>query len=171
MPPILRAIRFTPEMQPEVQSFDCGTSDEALDMADWIKGPRCVASMATRKTEVWLFRTEIGDLVGFGSIGKTNWPWPEPNSPLAEASIIPAIAVESRFKRQPPGLARNEQYSGRMILFLIARARTQGTPRLVLYVRPDNTSAISLYDFVGFKPLPDIQRGNMKMFLDLTQDA
>ena len=157
-------------MQSTVQSFECGESDTALDMADWIKGPRCIFSMAQKNTQVWLFHDEHGSLVGFGSLGTTDWPWPTPQSAPEKVSIIPAIAVQSQFRRQPAGANKEDRYSALIVRFLIKQAMLHGTRLLVLYVHKTNVNAIDLYQHLNFKLTPDSFKGNRKMFLDLSDD-
>ena len=79
MPPKLRAIPLTPEMLPDLQSFECGTSEYQLELSEWIKG-ECIQDMQKRETKVWIFRTEDHEIVGYGSVGTSTWRLPHPNS-------------------------------------------------------------------------------------------
>lgn len=168
--PTLRATRFTAEMQaqPDVQEFECGTTEVSRDMADWITGPRCLVSMA-RGTEIWLFRNDAGNLIGFGSVGRTKWSWPEPGCPSEDVAIIPAFALQSPYQGMPSDADKENKYACRIMRFLIERARTMNVPRVVLYVHPSNKAAISLYTYLLFDFLADLHKGNAKMFRELTR--
>lgn len=168
MPPFLRAQKFTPEVQSQLGTFDCGTSVFARDMTDWITGPRCFASIRDRGTNVWLFRDDHGSVVGFGSVGETEWKWPDQKSPFKKMSFIPALATHSNFQRTPYDAPREEQYSMAILIFLIAQARKLGHQYLVLFAHKDNTGAQSLYEIAGFEYSPESYKGNRKMFLDVS---
>lgn len=158
MPHDLRARRFTPDIQATVQNFSCGDEDWSIKMSEWISGTPCIMSM-NRGTEVWLFSNDAGTIVGFGSVGVTDWPWPEPGCPKEKICIIPAMAVHKAFQ--------GNGYSRRIIRFLVGRAITYRLFGLALYVNPQNEAAIELYRSENFAMLPDTYKGNCKMVLIL----
>lgn len=145
-------------MQADVQGFACGDEIWAAKMAEWISGTKSLESMA-RGTEIWIFRNETREVVGFGAIGLTSWPWPGPGQPPEQVCIIPAMAVQTSFQKRG--------YSRRILRFLIRRALNYLRFALVLYVHPENSKAIALYESEGFAMLPDKFKGNCKMALIL----
>lgn len=161
------AKQFTPEMQSLVSGFECGTEPFAQLMSEWIQGNKAVDSMQ-RGTRVWLFYTADGsEIIGFGSLGATAWRIPTQNDPPITVSIIPALAVTTRFHGQKP--PDGAVTYARMILdFLIFKAVENGWESLVLYVDKRNEAAIRLYRKAGFALLLDSYKGNRKMFLDLS---
>src|SRR5208282_3011519 len=71
-------IPFTADLLGHVQTFDCGNEVYQIEVSDWIKnvGPYAVIGCMKRwGTKVWLYTTGEGDLIGFGSVGSTNWNW------------------------------------------------------------------------------------------------
>ena len=169
MPPKLRAIPLTPEMLPDLQSFECGTSEYQLELSEWIKG-ECIQDMQKRETKVWIFRTEDHEIVGYGSVVTSTWRLPHPNSDKKELSIIPMFAVHSRFQGKPPGVPTDERYSWSIFSFLIVEARKFGLNTLGLLVHDQNTAARRFYETVGFGYLSGgvLKNGCRRMVLDLT---
>ncbi len=82
MPTVLRKLVFTPDLLPEVQDFDCGDEPWEQEVAAWIKGsPGGVLDDLQRGCEVWLYVTEEEGLVGFGSLARSSWRWPDLRRP------------------------------------------------------------------------------------------
>lgn len=167
----MRAKRFTPDTQAKVAEFDCGDEPYAQAMSEWITGDGVEASIARGNT-VWLFYTDDGDLIGFGSLGTTGWRLPTQKDPLKTVSIIPALAVRTNFQGQRPE-PESPTYARMILDFLISKAVEQTAskqiaPILVLYVDKQNAPAARLYHNVGFATLLDSYKGNWKMILDLT---
>ncbi|OAI45626.1 hypothetical protein AYO44_12615 [Planctomycetaceae bacterium SCGC AG-212-F19] len=82
MPSFLRKIPFTDELLPAVQGFFCGNEDWERPLAEWITaGPQvkngALYELKKRKgkLQVWLHVNEHNDLVGYSSLGESNWPW------------------------------------------------------------------------------------------------
>ena len=73
--------RFSRDLLPAVSDFDCGDEPFQREVSDWIRDtiPGGVSDALQRDTDVWLYSTEEGDLVGFGSLCRSLWSWPKPN--------------------------------------------------------------------------------------------
>jgi GNAT superfamily N-acetyltransferase len=149
MPAALVAIPFAAELLDQVQAFSCGEEPYERELADWIR-QEALAAMS-RGTKVWLYATEGRELIGYGSLGKTNWHWPEPGSGKVSLSIIPAVAIQKQYWGKPDG-PREGRYSSQVLDHLIAEAtdRTDTQPLLGLFVHTDNHRAIKLYERAGF---------------------
>jgi ribosomal protein S18 acetylase RimI-like enzyme len=165
----LQAIPFTADLLATVQAFDCGSEPWELEVSDWIKRPAgqdgAVDALA-RGTSVWLYVNDAGELVGFGSLAKTEQRWPAAKDPKVAASIIPWVAVDRRFWGQPPG-PPEERYASQILDDLISKAllTRDERPLLVLYVHVNNQRAIAFYQrpYFGFvelhKPYTDRATG------------
>src|SRR5437762_1048021 len=100
MPSILTQRQFSAADLPLVENFFCGDEPSALAATAWIRGTtgRCaIVSMAERGTEVWLYFTDNGLVVGFAALGTTIWP------PGETHSILVQMAVHSDFQKLPIG--------------------------------------------------------------------
>ncbi len=172
MPPAIRAVVLTPKNHSEVEHFHCGDAPYQVELTEWITGTECLNDMRDRNTQAWLFYAESGGLVGFGSLGTTEWCLPNPNSPKKQICIVPMFALDSAFHGKPEGCNKVDRYSWSVLSFLVSRARQSGLELLGLFVHKDNAAAKSLYDFGGFKPLSGKPNkwGNSRMVLDLTVD-
>jgi RimJ/RimL family protein N-acetyltransferase len=148
-PGLLRAIPYSADLQEHVADFACGDEPYERELADWIRNEALPAM--ERGTRVWLFVTEEGDLVGYGSLGTTNWRWPDPKSERVTLNIIPAVAIQRHYWGKPDG-PREQRYSTQILDHLIAEAtdRTDTAPLLGLFVHPDNHRAIRAYERAGF---------------------
>jgi ribosomal protein S18 acetylase RimI-like enzyme len=94
-------------------------------------------------------------LVGFASLGTTKkWPWPEDIRPHVVAHHIVACGITIEFQGKPPG-PPDERYSTQILDDLIAESRKNTdssiSPVLTLFVHPENSGAIKLYERVGFQ--------------------
>ena len=148
-----------------LSDFECGQEIWAADMADWIKGPRVRASIASRGTLVRLYLETQSKVVGFGSYGPAEWAFPEPHDPKLAVTIIPAMAVASEFQklRLPDGRKLSEA----ILSDLIAAAQALSPEVLVLTVHKDNVKAQRLYVNAGFQFLKAKRGENLRMFLNL----
>ena len=111
----LRKIPFTEELLSAVADFECGSEPYEAEVADWIKnkGPGCVLdAMKKYGTHVWLYINEENDVVGFGSLGKTRWNWPDPTNPRVSVNLMPMVGIRSKYHGKPEGLSE-ERYSPR----------------------------------------------------------
>ncbi len=123
MRPILCAYPFSAANLPEVQVFECGPDPWHLERAEWIKRPldhgkSALNSIAKFNTSVWLYRNENGDLVGYGSLGKTVRPLPpKGKGKPEEVGFIPSLAIQSQFKHQPADVPREDRFAYRRKLY------------------------------------------------------
>jgi ribosomal protein S18 acetylase RimI-like enzyme len=160
MTDLLRKVPFTADLLDIVQVFDCGSDEWAVPLNHWIKaGPHvnngAIAQMSAaaeqgKRLDVWLHANEAGELVGYSSLGETNWRWPNPKDPRVPLSIIPCLAIDKRFHRKPDTPPR---YSKQIMDHLVDEAQQQAArrPLIGLCVDPRNTAAIRYYLREGFQ--------------------
>jgi GNAT superfamily N-acetyltransferase len=168
--PSLRVIPFSANLLEHVAGFDCGEEEHERELADWVRQEALPAM--SRGTDVWLFTTPAGDLVGFGSLGRTNWP--RPAGGKVAVQIIPAVAIQKAYQGKPEGPPEG-RYSSQILGHLIAEAlgRTAVSPFLGLFVHPQNLRAVRVYQRVGFTPFSHTYRDKatgvvyQSMILDL----
>ncbi len=160
---------FNETLLPKVQAFDCGDESWEHEVSDWIKATRGnggALDALEHGDQVWLYATPNGDLVGFGSLGKTSQRWPRSKDPPISVSVIPMVGVDRRFWGQPPGPSE-DRYSSRILDDLITEAKAHQTERpiLILFVNINNPRAIRFYERAGFielhKPFTDKQTGQV----------
>jgi GNAT superfamily N-acetyltransferase len=164
----LYAVEFQETDQARLADFSCGAESWSKCATEWIRGSDALNSMTKWGTRVWLFETEGGDLVGFGSLGASRWRWPPPDGPHASVALIPMLGIDVRFHGQPDD--PEWRYSRQIMSHLIAEAeRTasewRGKPSerpewLVLQVHRDNSRAIRLYQNCGFELIPGVERAH-----------
>lgn len=157
MPNDLSRIPFTEELSPKVQAFHCGDEPWQREVSDWIKAGRGAGGAVDeleRGTRVWLYVSEGGELIGFGSLAPAMQRWPRAKDPPIAASVIPMLGVDARFWGQPPG-PPEQRYSARILDDLIAEAQASRNERpiLVLYVSVENLRGIRFYERAGFTEL------------------
>jgi len=106
-----------------------------------------------RGTKVWLYLNQVGEFVGYGSLGVTRWKYPDSASPRTELVIVPAVALRKEFWRKPDGPSE-ERYSSQIMRHLlnVAAAWPGDPPAVSLFVHPDNHAAIKFYERFGFQP-------------------
>lgn len=186
MPPrLLRKYRFTEAdlERPEIQTFDCGPNRWDVEVATWIKsrsGDNSVLEdIKTFGIEVWLYRTEEGELVGFSSLGENAWSLPPPKGPKHRISYIPFIGVRREFHGEPKDAAREDKFAYQILDDLIEYAaaktaqRKDLTPVIGLSVERENTRAIRFSLNRGFvdakTPRKDKRTGVVyeRMFLNI----
>ncbi len=147
------AVPFTAEQLERVADFDCGDEDYQRELATWLQ----VEALAflERGTQVWLFAAPDGDLVGFGSLGKTRWAYPDPAGKKQFLALIPAVAIRRVYWGKPAGPTA-DRYSSQILEFLLARAQELPDiePAVGLFVHPENQAAIRLYQRFGFVAYP-----------------
>lgn len=149
-------IPFTEQLLERVRDFHCGDEAYEVEVAQYIKSPRGTGSalddMVNNGTQVFLYETLAGELVGYGSLGTTLWRWDNPKKgPWTPIYIIPFYGVQSSFKGQPPG-PKEHRYARRIFEDLLARAVEHPERRrlLGLCVHPQNVRAIKVYRDYGF---------------------
>ena len=174
----LRQVSFdpqNPDLVAAVVGFDCGQEPWQVKQSEWIQnqGEKGVNwSIQQFGTKVWLYADERGDLVGFGSLGKSRWHWPLATNPRIPIGIIPAVAIQRAFWGKPEG-PREERYSTQILQHLIHEANRsceagEIEPLLGLFVHPDNVQAIRAYERVGFEPFAQTAGDHVSMILKLS---
>src|SRR5436309_3452459 len=130
----LRAVEYQPDMLESVGIFDCGSERYQSELANWL--PNEAANAMAKGTRVWLYLNQAGEIVGFGSLGPTNWRYPEPTSKRTAVVLIPAVAVRREFWGKPQDVDPEERYSSQILRHLVDEASAwPGKPPAVgLYV-------------------------------------
>lgn len=174
---------FTKADLRDVQDFDCGDEPHELEVSNWLKGSdeqgvdSALNSIAhlEKPGRVWLYRH--GDqIVGFGSLARTEWRWPgKNNDPKLPLSIIIWVGVQKRFWGMPAGPKEN-RFSAQILDDLVAEAQLDAKthPILGLFVHKDNARAIRFYKEAGFSDelLQRVEKtGFYKMFVVLDDEA
>ena len=160
---------FSAALLPDVQDFSCGNEPWQVEVAEWIKGEskdNALTRMAGG-TEVWLYRNAGREVVGYGSLGKTEWRWPPPKGPWEVVSIVPYFGVQTRFQGEPKDAPRDARFAYQILRDLVAKAACQGTRILGLFVDEDNKRAINFYEHVGFMTLTVGGKKYLRMYLYL----
>jgi len=162
----LCAVEFTAADQPRLVGFSCGVEPWSLHVTDWIRGSDVLESMTKWGTRVWLFETPTGDVVGFGSVGTSQWRWPPPDGAKTTIVLVPMLGIDARYRGQPPD--PTWRYSRQLMSHLIAEGQrtarewngdAETKPQwLVLMVHRDNTRAIKFYEQCGFELIPNVVR-------------
>ena len=153
MPHILEKTPFSADLLPAVRDFDCGDSEAAQEVAEWIRGP--VLEDLGPLCQVWLYSTEQHGLVGFSSLGERAWRYPNSKkSDHAPINTIPWIGIRKELQGMPR--EQPEARFFRQILAHIATEASRHTERLPLtglFVRLRNP-AIGAYKRFGFEEFP-----------------
>ena len=167
---------FTQALLPKVIDFSCGCQPWEIEVSEWIKMPRGSGSLpgaldemeSQESCQVWLYGTEGGELVGFGSLGGTKWRWPRPNKdPQVSINVIPYLGISVEFQGKP------ERYAAQILSDLRAEAcmHVEREPILGLFVDVRNQKAIRFYSKEGFvsfgKPITGTDTTLQRMMLDL----
>jgi ribosomal protein S18 acetylase RimI-like enzyme len=170
----LYAIEFTEADQASLVGFSCGEDRWSRHVAKWIQGSDVLDSMK-RGTRVWLFENSTGEIVGFGSLGTSQWRWPPPKGDTTTILLIPMLGIDVRFHGQPP--CPDWRYSRQLMSHLIAEAQQvsrewsgengQKPQWLVLMVHRDNPRAISFYEHCGFELIPNVVRKENHLVMKL----
>lgn len=180
--PLTRHV-FSADDLPDVQDFYCGDEPYEKEVADWLKGPavggvdNAVNSIVhpDKPSRVWMYKID-GQLIGFGALAKTDWPWPgKNNDPKLPLSIIIWVGVDKKYQGQPLG-PKEGRYSAQILDDLVAEAEVDAKthPVLGLYVDQNNKKAIRFYKEAGFSDeLPQrVEKiGLYKMVIVLDDEA
>ena len=172
----LQVVEFSAKYLPRVKDFDCGNEEWAIWAADWIKNAppftSALRSIRDYETQVWLYYVfvEVLDeeiLVGFSSLGITNWRIPGPEDPKRTVGFIPMLAVARSFQGKSAS-SEGKRYSRLIMDDVISKAREHGRSELCLTVDPKNHRAIRFYEQAGFRQIegPDTH-GNLRMHKSL----
>jgi ribosomal protein S18 acetylase RimI-like enzyme len=148
----LQVVPFDASMSEAVANFNCGDEPWQSELATWIVNDALEA--IKRGTKVWLYLDSAGEVVGYGSLGTTNWKYPDPDSKRTVVAIIPNVAIHRQFQGQPADAPREARYSSQILRHLILEAESLSgpPPALGLYVHPENKAAIKLYERFHFQP-------------------
>jgi len=169
----LYALEFTEADQARLAGFSCGDEAWSKHVAEWILGSDVLDSMK-RGTRVWLFENGKGEVVGFGSIGKSVWRWPPPDGARETIVLIPMLGIDVRFQGEPSD--PDWRYSRQIIGHLLAEGQQiakggSGDAAmqhwLVLMVHRDNARAIRFYDKCGFELIPGVIRRHDHLVMKL----
>lgn len=71
-------------------------------------------------TEVWLYRDDQGELVGLASLGRTKYIWPLGGKKMETVLAIPVLGVREKFKGEPKGADRDDNYAYQILDDLLA---------------------------------------------------
>ena len=166
----LYADEFEESDQQEFARLNCGDEPWARAATEWIQGSDVVDSIKQHGTRVWVFRTEADEVIGFGSIGPSQWQWPPPDGERGRQLMIPQLGISIEFRGQPPD--PKFRFSNQIMEHLIEEAdqwaaeiRKTKPPKkhvklLILHVHRDNASAQRLYQKFDFVRLPEFERNN-----------
>ena len=97
----LYAVELHEADQARLAGFTCGDEAWSRHAAEWIRGSDVLDSIA-KGTKVWLFENAGGEIVGFGSVGRTRWRWPLPDGSYTSILLIPMLGLRTSFQGQPP---------------------------------------------------------------------
>ena len=164
----LNRLEFCGELLPLVAEFECGSEEWETPLAEWISSGLAIEDMRPpRSSKVWLYKHR-GQIVGYGSLGKTRRPYPTATDPHRIVAIIPMVAIQSRFQGKPLRASKQEKFSGQILYDLISEARKLGLPDLILYVDPRNVKAKKLYHKWDFTMLGRVRSGYEMMAMKLS---
>lgn len=167
---------FTEADQVRLAGFSCGDEEWSKLVTEWVLGSDVLDSLK-RGSRVWLFETEAGAIIGFGSVGTSVWRWPPPDGAKTTIVLIPMLGIDARYRGRPTD--PEWRYSRQVMAHLISEGEqinrnwtgnTSERPEwLALMVRRDNARAIKLYEQFGFELISGVVRRNnhvvMKMWI------
>ena len=143
-----------------VQQFDCGDEPYEREVANWIRGKEGaeIDSALTsinhpdHPGRVWLYKLTTGTIVGFGSLGYSEWRWKGKKDPKVPVTLIIWVGLQREFQGKPEGAVRDHKYSTIILNDLIKEAEKdrETHPVIGLLVHKDNVRAIKLYERFGF---------------------
>jgi ribosomal protein S18 acetylase RimI-like enzyme len=142
---------YTSALAHEVVDFDCGTERWASPLNDFIRN-EASKYMKRLGTKIWLYDNDLGERVGYGSIGVTKWTILPGETDRQTLVLLPNIAV--RIEQQRKGYAKqicNHLIAEAQAEYDARKARGESIiPFLGLLVHPENLGAKKLYSGVGF---------------------
>jgi ribosomal protein S18 acetylase RimI-like enzyme len=136
-----------------VQDFHCGDLPHQAPLAEWIK-TKASAQLANpdNKTKIWLYESEDGSVVGFGSLGIVSAIGDfEGTGKESKIKYQAVLTMAVRSECQGKGLSH--QIMNHLEEEAIKRcAELPKAKRLLgLYVNPKNTAGVKLYKSHGFE--------------------
>jgi len=180
IPTLQAAIEFTETLRHRVSDFDCGSESWESELVTWIKADPTEEQQglwcaATFQTSIWLYETNLGDVVGYASLGSSTWRLltaGEKKTKPKLIQIIPAIAVQKKFWGEPQGSPPEERYSAQIFADVISRAEERfrlgfGSDSLGLFVHKLNLRAQSFYKRFGFASMPETPGDYLRMLFNL----
>lgn len=159
----LVADEFTEADQGDLVGFSCGDSMSGRLCTEWITGSSVFDSLK-RKTKVWIYRNQTGNVVGYSSVGFVSWHWPLPDGDYTTVLYIPMVGIDQRYHGQPP--EKEWRYSHQIMNHLILSCHQMNSKRkhpvewLALKVLPDNAGAIRLYNQFDFELIENIEQNH-----------
>lgn len=182
-PPPLEKYPFTVDHLPAVEGFFCGSEEWERELSEWIQNPGeggALHDVRARDCQVWLYYTERDGVIGFGSLGTTEWHWPTRKGHKRRLASLPMVAVRRDMWGKPDG-PPNRRWSSLILDDLIEEAfalveRTGCEPVLGLWVDERNTRAIKFYSENDFRmyairrKVSEPDRWLQTMYLDLTPE-
>jgi len=109
----LQRIPFQSAFLDAIRHFDYGELEYQKEIADWLIQDSTAAM--ERGTRIWLYRNEVGDFIGYGSLGTTSWSYPGKKSPKSPIAVIPALGIRKEFRGQPATDGKDERYSSQIL--------------------------------------------------------
>ena len=168
----LCSVPFDAELHlPKLQDFDCGAEDYQLEISEWIRnsGQDCVLDDLENwpNLRVWIYTLD-DDIVGFGSLGSTDWDLREVGAGKKRVSVIllPNVGIRREFQGKPVDVTdKFDRYSSQILDDLVGKAKLdeRRIKWMGLFVHPNNVAAIKLYERHEFKLLKKV-RYNHKRF-------
>lgn len=148
----LRAVPYQPDLRDDLPRFDFGDESYQSELDFWLASESTEAMK--KGTKVWLYLNQADVVVGFGSLGPSNWRYPDKSSGRTFVVVIPAVAVRREFWGKPDNANPDDRYSSQILQHLIdeAEAWPDEPPAVGLFVHPENKAAIKLYSRFHFSP-------------------
>jgi ribosomal protein S18 acetylase RimI-like enzyme len=142
---VLQRIDFSERELPRVQSFACGDDIWCTVAERWIKSPPsyrgAIFSIKQYQTSVWLYLLNNA-LVGFASLGYSEWENVPPDGQHRKLLFIPQLAVCSDFHGQPK---EGDTFASQILKDVLAEAKRRDTCPVGLWVDSENIKAQRFY--------------------------
>ena len=170
----LRPLEFTPAMTAKVSHFDCGSEPWETEVSDWIKargdtkGDSALTAMrAEPPVRIWLYINSEDRIVGFGSLGQSEWRWPNSKrSHRTRVGLFPMLGIHKEFQGKPAN-AGSRKYCYQIVEDLLAKAKSADFKLVGLFVHKSNLKARHIYKKIGFSSFPPSFGDNDRMLIDL----
>ena len=149
-----------------VKGFDCGQEPWESEITDWLKrlsGQDSAVGDAAAGNPVWLYVSDVGELVGVASVGFTEASYPKNSSKKRPAPCITWLGVDRRHRKKGYGVAILNHVLAECLTYidrtLVTAYVRQGNPALHLYT--------DKYGFVVISP-PNAKRNCYIIGVSLT---
>ena len=144
--PLSPPIRITKDDLGLFSDFKCGQENYQHALAVWITGEEAIKALKG-KTRIFAYATARvpEQVVGYGSLGTSNWKLADDESDKVKVQIIPALAVHEKYWGQ--GVCKQ------IVDHLVNEAQQNVNASLLLglFVHEKNDAAIHVYQAAGFK--------------------